>query len=624
METNKLNEDQIKAIKHFNGPMMVLAGPGSGKTTVITYRIKHLMEVHNVPIHEILVITFTKATAEEMKNRFLHLVRDDFINPNRLNIGTFHSFFFKILRGYYGYSIDNILSEESKYEVIKSIIRNLNIKFEDEQDFIQNLINELSLVKNELIDISYYNPMNCGTDDFQKISEAYEEYKLTHDKIDFDDMLIKCFHLLNNDPNLLRKTQNKYKYILVDEFQDINRTQYETIKLISKLNNNIFIVGDDDQSIYKFRGASPEFLLRFPNEFENVSSVTLNVNYRSTDNLIRYCLRVISRNKKRYEKSLIGTNMKGQDPILISSEDVSEEALLIAKKIVEYREKNVDLNNIAVTYRTNIQARSLIDAFMDFNINYFIKDDVPNIYSHFIAIDIISYLKLALDDGMMLNKEFERIINRPKRYMSKVFISTAKNIEGSMFKNLYTNPSLQYWQKQRLDELKYHLQILKKRSPYEAVRFIRQTIGYDDYIREYAEYRKIGTKNLYEIADEVLESTKNHKTFQDFIVHIENINIEVQALIADKKRKNTNGVTLSTLHSIKGLEFDIVFITTVIEGVIPYEKSKLESEIEEERRLFYVGMTRAKKILYLSTIKSRYENSAKISRFLTTEEERKK
>lgn len=607
-----LNEKQLEAVNHLNGRMMVLAGPGSGKTTVITYRIKQLIDKHNIPPERILVITFTKVAANEMSSRFKNMTNSNY----KVVFGTFHSIFFKIIRMALGYKLENVLKEDERKFILKNIINLLKIKFEDEDEFLKDISSEISLMKNELIDSKYYNPIVCSTDDYKMIVDRYEKFKIENKKIDFDDMLCICWKVLNEDKKCLEWWQKKYDYILIDEFQDINRVQYETICLLSQKHNNLFIVGDDDQSIYKFRGARPEFLLKFPKDFDKVKAVTLNINYRSTDNIISIANKIIENNKQRYTKNIIGTNKKGKSPILLKSDDIESEALLISKYIYKLHNKGVDWHNIAIIFRTNIQARAFVDKFMDMNFPFVMRDEIPNIYDHWISKDILSYIKLALDFNK--NDCLERIINKPTRYINKSLIQEARRKEGSLFYNLIELENMQIWQRTRLEELEYHLLIIKSKTPLEALKYIRNVVNYDDYIKRYGEFRKTGVKGLFEIADELKEAAKNYKTHEEFLTHIDDYISELKnQKIIKKDDRFKNSITLTTMHGAKGLEFDVVFIASVIEGVIPHEKSKTIFEIEEERRLFYVGVTRAKKLLYISTVDSRYEGKAINSHFLT-------
>ncbi len=596
-----LNDNQKIAINHFKNPMMVLAGPGSGKTTVITHRIKNLIYNYNVNPCEIVVITFTKAAATEMSKKFEELCE----NLKGVSFGTFHSFFFKIIRGYYRYTVDNILGEDVKREVIKNII--LKYSSDSDDDIVNNVLNELTIIKNELINIEYYNSTTLGSEEFIKIYKSYEKYKNKQNKIDFDDMLIKCYELLSSNNDALSYWQNKCKFILIDEFQDINRAQYECIKLLAKPYQNIFVVGDDDQSVYKFRGAKPEFLFMFPKDFENTETVTLDINYRSTNEIISFSNIVISHNKNRYTKDIKGVKDSGKKPVVIKSADIGSEAVNIATKIKQLYTD--DLNEVAVIYRTNMQGRAFVDTFMDMKIPFQIKDGVPSIYEHWINKDICAYLKLSLNKK--LNNELERIINRPTRYISKAILSAAKKADSCILNGFYEKGLLQNWQLDRIEELIFYLNGIKKRSTYEAIKYIRFGVGYEKYVNNYAEYKKMNPTGLIEILDELQEASKSYPELTNYLDHVYN---------SEKTSKLTNnktGVTLSTMHGVKGLEYDTVFIAGCIEGVIPYEKSKTECYIEEERRLMYVAMTRARKNLYFSITENRYEDKATPTRFLT-------
>ncbi len=491
----------------------------------------------------------------------------------------------------------------------------MKMYLEDGDEIAKSIISEISFVKNELLNVEYYSSLNCGADDFREIFNTYENYKTENNKIDFDDMLVKCYHLLMKNNNVLLNWRKRYSYILIDEFQDINKAQYECIKLLSGKNGNLFVVGDDDQSIYKFRGARPEFLLRFPDEFENTEKIVLDINYRSTEQIIKLCNVVIGSNKNRYKKFIKGTEKNGNIPVLLNPYDISEEAVLIAKKIKKNQDKT-PFNKIAVIYRTNIQSRAIVDAFMDLNIPFQVKDEVPTLYEHWVSKDIAAYLTLALD--VKKDECFKTIANKPNRYISKSSIYAAqknKKDEESLINTLYNMDELKKWQVIRLEELIYQLNTLKKKNTYDAFKYIRKVMNYDNYINDYASYRKMSPKGLFEVLEEIQESSKGYDKIEEYLEHVENVIFDAK----EKKglKKELNGVTLSTIHSAKGLEFDIVFVTSVVEGVIPYEKSRSFDEIEEERRLFYVAMTRARKQLYISIVKSRYEQKTTPSRFLS-------
>ena len=607
MKSLNLNENQHLAVIHKNGPMMVLAGPGSGKTTVITHRVQYLINNHGVDSREILVITYTKAAAEEMKKRYENMIG----RQSPVVFSTFHSLFFKILRAHTSLELKDVLKDDERRDVIRGIVLEMNIEIDDEDEFLQSIMSEMSLIKNELIDINFYNSMSLASGDFRTIVNIYEEYKQSFNKLDFDDMISRCYNILIDNDKILSIWQNRFKYLMIDEFQDINKAQYSIVNLLVRPLQNIYIVGDDDQSIYRFRGARPDFLLNFSKDFKGTQTTILDINYRSTDEIIALSNKIIKENLFRYNKNIKGTDKKGANPVLLNSANINAEAINIANKIKNIV-KNVDINEICVVYRTNIQSRSFIDAFTNLNIAYKVKDEVPSVYEHFIFKDISAYMNASTDRND--NISLERILNKPKRYINKGIVASVRNRGASLITSLFESPQLKIWQLKRIEELEFYLNSISKRNPYDAFKYIRKAVGYDDYIKEYASFKKVNPKGLFEVMDELQESSKNFETLKEYVDHAEAI---VQNSKNITKNKNVNGVTLSTMHGVKGLEFDVVFISSCVEGVIPHEKSRTDSEIEEERRLFYVAMTRPKEVLYLSTVQTRYEEEVELTRFLS-------
>ena len=594
-----LNDQQYEAANFFKGKMLVLAGPGSGKTTVIVYRVKFLLEKYKVNERNVLVITFTKAAADEMKNRFQKNYGDNYVL-----FATFHSFFFRIIRRVYNISIENILSEQGKKDLIKQIISN-NFDFGFDEDLLKDISNEIGRIKNELLNINFYNSNSCASDDFKKIFKLYETHKKKYKKIDFDDMLVLCYKILSQNKSVLDFYKNKYKFILIDEFQDINRAQYECIKLLT--GKNLFVVGDDDQSIYKFRGACPEFLLGFKKDFHDAKIIILQKNYRSTEEIILFCNKIIAQSKNSYEKKTSGRGLIGVKPKILKFNNTSDEAKKIAQII-----KNGDkekINNTAIIFRTNIQAQAFIMNFMNLNVNYKLKDEVSNLYDNWVSRDILAYIKFCLDPNDV--KSLGQIINRPKRFVSKeMFIRAAKKSAGNILKNLFEDKRVPLWRRTPIEELLFHIKKISELSCYDSIKYIRKIIGYDNFIKEFCDTKKINAKWLFEILDELQESARNFFDLQHFILYAEDFAVNM------KSNNISVGVTLTTMHSAKGLEFDTVYLVSAVEGLIPHEKSISEQEIEEELRLFYVGLTRAKNNLFISVIKSRYETEAKVSRFL--------
>lgn len=619
---SKLNDGQQAAVNHVSGAMLVLAGPGSGKTTVIVSRVLNLIKEHNIDGSNILVITFTKAATEEMKQRFSRLAQ---LSPTRQEhndwrrdvcFSTFHALFYRILNASRVGS-QTILAEGERMDAVRAILSELALSsgssINTDDETCQLAANEISRVKNELIELQYYNSPNFAGEDFVRVYHAYEEYKANNNAMDFDDMLQKCYELLTHSPQALTYWQNKYTHIMIDEFQDINQAQYNVVKLLSNDGKNLFVVGDDDQSIYRFRGSRPEFLLRFPHDFPDTACVTLTTNYRSTEPIIDFCNRVISQNNTRYSKTMIGTGRTGKAPFFTLCDDVNAEAQFTARQVRRLIGKHCSPDDIAVIYRVNRQSRAIADAFMNSNIPYMIKDVFPSVYEHWIALDIYAYLKLSYDTSS--NECLKRIINKPGRYISNLLITSALKGNGSLLKKLARQERLQAWQLARLEKLSKDLAMLARLEPWQAIRYLRGNVGYDGYINKISAYRHISPVGLFEVLDELQEAAKNFGTTREFAEHMQN------AVMAAKEQKHKfvndkPAVLLSTMHSAKGLEFDTVFIIGATEGSIPHEKSTTEQEIEEERRLFYVGLTRAKSHLVITSVKNRYEAKATPTRFL--------
>ena len=613
---DKLNENQLKAVNHLDGPCMVLAGPGSGKTRVITYRIANMVVNKNIKPTSILAISFTKASSIEMKNRALSLSND--FRMNKVTYGTFHSVFFRILRYFENYNIESILDEKTKRIGLKNILKGLNIENADDDETIGQVINEISYVKNELMDKRDFKSEVLTNDEFIKVYNFYEEYKQQMNKIDFDDMLIKTYELLKNNKAALDRVRSVYRYILVDEFQDINKVQFEALKLIANPSNNIFVVGDEDQSIYGFRGSRPDFLLEFEEYFSNTKKVLLDINYRSKGEIINIANRLIEKNTNRYEKVIKCGQGNGAKVNYISPEDSEEEAVYIAKDIKnKVQEDYTEYTDFAVIYRTNIQSRALVDVFMDMRIPFVVKDSIVTIYDHWAAQDILAYLRIGVNPNS--NKDWIRIINKPFRYISKDNLNLIKD-EPDFINSLINKCDLHPKQVKTINDLDIDISFVKGLNPKNAISYIRTTLDYDRYILDYCTNRKIKTNGLIEILNELESSATNFKTIQEYLEHIERVKSEI---VDNKNNKETDGVIFTTMHSAKGLEFKNVYIIGANEGTIPHEKSyeidneeKKNDQIEEERRLMYVAITRAEENICISSPINKYGKRVSKSRFV--------
>ena len=581
------SSNQKKAIEHGAGPLMVLAGPGSGKTFVITHRIKYLIEGPGINPAHILVVTFSRAAAKEMKDRFEKLCK-----KSPVTFGTFHSVFFNLLKTAYGFGSEQIASDELRYTLIKELIKRNSIENEDINTLAGNLLNEIALVKQDNISIKNYYSNSISSDTFKKIYSDYESELEARGKLDFEDMLSLTYELLSERSDILKAVQNRYRYILVDEFQDINFLQYNIIKLMAGEKQNITVVGDDDQSIYRFRGARPEIMLGFERDFRNVKKVFLDINFRSSTQIVNASTKLISFNSKRFPKSFKAKNGDGAPVSLIEFKNPFLEVNSIIKDIKDYIKSGQDINNIAVLYRTNLSPRLLIERLMRNNIPFTIRDAIPNLFDHWVAKDIISYIKLAINMGD--KSDLLRISNKPNRYISRDSLSSSRaNIE-TLF-DYYDDKSYMI---KRIVELREHLRTIKNLKPATALRYIRNVVGYDEYIEEYCDMNGVESDDCYSILGDLENSAAEYNTFNDWFVHMDEYKDE---LIEAKRKSNENdkGVRLMTFHSSKGLEFDIVYIIDVNEGSVPYKKAKGVDEIEEERRMFYVAMTRARKKLFI-------------------------
>lgn len=602
-----MNQVQQQAVLHQEGPMLVLAGPGSGKTMVITERTKHLIRGHKVREDNILVITFTKAAANEMKERFLKSMGTD---HTKVSFGTFHAVFFMILKYAYNLSSSNVIGEEDRFQCIKEIIHRLDLEYEDEKEFISELLGEISMVKGNRMDLSNYYSISCGNDIFRDIYNQYNEKLKKVHRIDFDDMLLLCYELLTQREDILNQWRNKFQYILIDEFQDINKVQYDIMRLLAEPRNNLFIVGDDDQSIYRFRGAKPEIMLKFPEDYPDCQKIILNQNYRSSTNIIQSSNKLIFHNEKRFEKEIIPVRPGGKDVIIREFPTVSDQNRLVAEEIIKLHREGMKLSEIAILVRTNMGSGPLLHKLMEFNIAFRMRDSIPNLFDHWITRDLLAYIKIAL--GNSERGLFLQIMNRPKRYISRDCLD-GSTIDFEDIKDYYEDKN---WMLERIDTLEYDLAMLSNMAPYAAINYIRRGIGYEDYLKEYAELRKMKGEDLSEILDELQDSARNFMTYQDWFSHMEEYRAELKRQAIENRNRKSDSLTIATMHSSKGLEFDTVFIVDANEGITPHKKAVLPPDIEEERRLFYVAMTRAKDNLYIFNSKERYNKEMIRSRFI--------
>ncbi len=601
-----LNESQQKAVTCLLKPTLVIAGPGSGKTHVIINRVHYMINKLGCAPHHILVVTFSKLAAEEMKQRY-----ENNYGATGVTFGTLHSVFYRILRrsNPKRYAIESLLLEDKKKSILQNLAKELELT--EEEDFIDQFIKHQSLMQNQLITEQNYYPEGISRDAFIKLLKKYRDFKERHQLFDFDDMLIDCYYLLENDATIAKAISYQYQYILIDEFQDINEVQFRIIKKICSTNGQIFVVGDDDQSIYQFRGAKPEFLLDFKKHFTESEEIYLNINYRSSQNILKYSLALIEHNTTRYQKILTTPNPKGDLPIHVKCKDAKEEALFIINEIINYKNSGVSLKDMAIIYRTNLQARPIVEGLLAASIPFCLRDGMVSLYDQWITQDLLAYLYLA--DNINQPDLVRRIINKPKRYISQATLEQTKQLEGHFFMNLLSVESLTEWQKNYIHQLLFDLQVLKEKDLKAAITYIRKNIGYDSYVLDYAAFRNMPATNLLEVLDDIEDSAESYSSFKEWEVMLKTMSEEIKD---QSKSKTQDAINLTTMHGSKGLEFNTVFIIGAVDGIVPHHKSQSPCAIEEERRLLYVAMTRAKKNLLIYSPGTYHGKNVEISPFL--------
>lgn len=610
----KLNRGQDEAIKHGNGPCMVLAPPGSGKTLIVTERTRYLIEESGVRPDQILVITFTRYAAREMKERFERLTAG---KNYPVTFGTFHSIFYGILKCAYGIGANNLMSEKESSVLLQEVLDQTNIEstpeVEDEEELVRELLREVGMVKNGLYHLKDFHSKYLTQDEFAEVFRSYEHQKKELKKFDFDDMLVQCYALSRKKPEILQGWQKRFQYILIDEFQDINRVQYEVIRMLAAPRYNLFVVGDDDQSIYGFRGAKPELMLYMKQEFPSLRTISLTVNYRSTEFITGAAARVILHNDTRFYKRVQSFRGRGQNVHVQEVLDEQEEAQYVTEEIQKKLDQGIKPGEIAVLFRAAVQARMISEILSEHRIPFEMRDYVTNFYRHFIVKDMMAYLQLAA--GKRDRSLFLTICNRPLRYLARNSMEN-RQVNFEDLRKFYCDKD---WMLDIIDQFDVDVRMMKNMAPYAAIQYIRKKIGYDDFLKEYAEKHQISWKQLMDVMAELEERSKNFKSYDEWEIHIAKYTQELeeqQAKARKIKGERENKVQLMTIHSAKGLEFEDVFVIHANEGEIPHQKAEKKDEIEEERRLFYVALTRAKNNLCISYITQKNGNSIKPSRFV--------
>ena len=631
--------------------MLVMAGPGSGKSFVIIQRILNLIREYRIRPDNILVISFSKASTLELKQRFqkqLSLVE--------VNFATFHACFFHILKETYHYTSKDIITEKQKREILKTILLDSEYeKTEEKSNYVQfkkeqkeegenpdnkkEIKNITEKTEEYLQKISYYK--NKGIKElrekeakqFQKIYHAYNQEMHHNHKLDFEDMGLLCLQLFQNNPDILEKWQEKFQYILIDEFQDINMIQFRIVQLLAGKYRNLFVVGDDDQAIYGFRGSNPQIMLDFKKYYPDTEQVLLETNYRCSEPIVKEALKIIEQNKVRFQKEIHSyqevrreeensrvneryhniknstDEIESEQVIYQGFENYHKEYSYIGEQIQKYvNEQGCKYYDIACIFRTNQDMTGLAEYFARNKIPFVMKESCNSIFKHFIAMDMLAYLQFFLEGKK--RSDFIWIMNKPLRYISRNALSQLNN-ETIVWRDLK-----QYYKSKRyivnnIEQLEKNDIWIQKLDLYGVCFYIRKVIGYDNYLKEYVKEQGMNWEESKEILNFIQESTRNMSSLEEWKVYIEQYE-EALKNSAEKKE----GVNIITMHACKGLEYPIVFLPDCNEGKVPHKKAITKEEIEEERRMFYVAITRAKKHLEILYIEDELKKHIQVSRFL--------
>lgn len=600
MKLDSLNEMQKKAVVKTDGPLLVLAGAGSGKTKVLTTKIAYLIEQMHINPYNILAITFTNKAAREMKDRITNMLG---MLANSIQISTFHSFGLTIVREN-AEKLDlksnfTILDSEDSLTIIKKIMKDLNINAESVKP--KYVKNQISGAKNELMSPLEYERF-AMTEQEKNVVEIYKVYQkrlLISNSVDFDDLLMMPIMLFRKNPDILERYQERFKYILIDEYQDTNEAQYTLVKMISSKYKNVCVVGDNDQSIYSFRGANYQNILNFEKDYKSAETIMLEENYRSTKNILKVANEVIVNNNKRKDKNLWTENEVGNKVKYYRASDEKDEAIYVTKEIQKLIDEGIPKNEIAVLYRTNAQSRTIEEALLRENVPYKVIGSFY-FYNRKEIKDLICYLKLihnSYDDNSLL-----RVINVPKRGIGDKTIQniTEKATEKSicLYDAIESGKELIF--KNKLEYIKKEAENCSLTDLIDLI--LNETGMKEELVKEKTIESEIRLENL----EEFKSITKNFEEKYG-IISLDEFLDEI-SLVADveEHKNDTDVVTLMTIHSAKGLEFDNVFIIGMEEGIFPHFNSFLDAnQIEEERRLCYVAITRAKKNLWIINAKRR-------------------
>ncbi|RJS58628.1 ATP-dependent DNA helicase Rep [Bacillus subtilis] len=611
-----LNTDQLKAVTETEGPLLVLAGAGSGKTRVLTARAAHMIEHLGIPPENMLLVTFTTKAVAEMKDRMAKQYGLQPAKVRRLVTGTFHSLFYKILYHYDSakWNGEHLLKMEwQREQYIKKALYEEGI---DEKEFpVDQALQQIGFWKNTYVPNERIPLKDEWEKQVYRLYEHYERQKKEQNQFDFDDMASACYELFIDRPDLLEQYQSRFTYILIDEFQDINPVQYKIMQMLASPEQNLCCVGDDDQSIYAFRGSSPSFILDFQKDYPGAKTIYLTANYRSTHPIVSSADIVVKKNKNRYAKMLEAARDDVQVPVLFYPYDEEEEATMVVSDIKEKIQNGANPEDFAVLYRTNSGGRAIYERLHHSSIPYTADRGVQSFYSRRIVRQILAYLYASQNEDD--TEAIKHLL--PALFLKQSALNTLKALsiteDCSMVKALAKLPDLKPFQLDKIKKIVPFFASLRTMKPVEAITFAEGKMGFSEYLKKRGNEGNKLEKGSDDLRD-IKVVAKKFKTIPDFLAHVDHMRA------AEKNKTVENGVQLMTIHRSKGLEFKTVYVLGTVDGSIPHDFSLEtarkgdEAPLEEERRLLYVAMTRAKQHLYLSCPSNRRGKTSHRSRFL--------
>lgn len=589
---------QQEAICFGEGTMLVLAGPGSGKTAVITQRIRYLVEERHIKPSDILTITFTKAAALEMKQRACQICR----GAENAVFGTFHSVFFQIIRSSSKFQNYSIMTEQQKLQILRPLLKGKKLDCVQMSSFCEQFLSDLSFYKNtgrereEKAGQKQAVQKQAGQNQAEQMQlhelrQAYEQCCRKRWLLDFDDILIYCYRLLTEDSGLRDRWENRFRYILIDEFQDINDVQYQIIKLLSANYENLFVVGDDDQAIYSFRGADPSYMHRFLEDYPKSRQVNLNINYRCGDRILALASRSIAHNKYRFEKEIKAGNSGENRVIAACFQNRAEELSFLTEEILTHLNEGLT----AILVRTNRMAEQVAEACFRRQIPYQMREKKQDFYAQKCVVEVLSVIRFVAEGRN--RSDFMAFMNKPVRYINREMLQKETVDLWALLEECREDPE----QYRIIQKLQQDLAMVEMLDPFGAISYIRKVMQYDCCLST----GETGEKEK-EILDELLERCREFHSHTAFLSHIAAYRSKLEQESnrkqsgTDPDKTDQNPVRIMTYHGSKGLEFDTVFLPFLNSGDVPHGRNLSTMELEEERRLFYVAVTRAKKSLYLS------------------------